>query len=74
MVHAAAHERDTRVTPLFRIGKRSCTFVPTGCAAERVLGEPRAQDFRFQTNNYALHSRHLTDPEKIRAVKDHIEA
>ena len=74
VVRAAAHECDALVTPLFRIGKRSCTFVPTGCAAEHVLGEPRAQDFRFQTNNYALHSRRLTDPEKIRAVKDHIEA
>ena len=74
MVHAAAHERDTRVTPLFRIGKRSCTFVPAGCAAEHVPGEPRAQDLRFQPHNDALHSRRLTDPEKIRAVKDHIEA
>lgn len=74
VVRAAAHECDALVTPLFRIGKRSCTFVPAGCAAEHVLGEPRAQDFCFQTNNYGVHSRRLADPDGIRAVKDHIEA
>ncbi len=74
VVRAAAHECDALVTPLFRIGKHSCTFVPAGGTAEHVLGEVRAQDFCFQTNNYAVHSRRLTDAEEIRAVKDHIEA
>ncbi len=65
---------DAFVTPLFRIGTASWTFVPPGCVPEYVLGEARAQDFRFQTNNYAVHSRRLADAERIHAVKDHIEA
>lgn len=74
VLQASARECDTFVTPLFRIGTARWTFVPPGCTAEHVLGEARGQDFRFQTNNYAVHSRHLADVERIRAIKDHIEA
>lgn len=74
VVLAAALERDALVTPLFRIGRASWTFVPAGCEPEFVLGEPRVPHFRFQTNNYAVHSRRLANAEDIRAIKDHIEA
>lgn len=74
VVEERARGCDAFVTPLFRIGTVSCTFVPPKCHPEDVLGEPRVPDFRFQTNNYAVHSRRLTDAERIRAIKDHIEA
>jgi hypothetical protein len=74
VIEERAHGCDAFVTPLFRIGPASWTFVPPGCTPEYVLGEARAQDFRFQTNNYAVHSRRLGDAGRIRAIEDHIEA
>ncbi len=67
-------ETDTLVTPLYRIGARNWTFARDGCKPDYVLDHLHAHDYRFQTNNYAIHSRHLGSVKNILALKDHIEA
>lgn len=64
---------DVHVFPLFRIHSEVVTFVREGQSAGAVLGARRDFDFRFQSNNYGLSSRILTDETLVR-MKDHVEA
>jgi len=65
---------DTIVTPMYRIANENYTFVRPGCTPDQVLNYARPHDYRFQTNNYGVHSRHLRSLEGLKAVKDHVEA
>ena len=67
-------EADAVVTPLYRIGASNRTFARGGCKPDYVLDHLRAHDYRFQTNNYAIHARRLGTVKNILALTDHIEA
>ena len=65
---------DAIVTPLFRASTYTFTFVRDGAEAEFIWGPRRAFDFRFQSNNYGIHSRRCDTIEKVKALADHILA
>jgi hypothetical protein len=65
---------DAIVTPLFRIGDETYTFVRDGFAPDFILGSSRPHDCRYQSNNYGIHSRHCTSVELLQAHKDHVKA
>jgi hypothetical protein len=67
-------EPDALVTPMFRIGTDAFTFVRDGCTPDVLCGPPRPHDFRYQTNNYGIASRHCQRVEQLRALKDHVFA
>ncbi len=69
----APRTTDAIVAPMFRVGRDNWTFVPDGCDPDEILASRRPQQYRYQTNNYAVHSRRLMSVEQIRAIKDHIQ-
>ncbi len=71
---ASPAECDAVVTPLFRIAQENFTFARANCTPDQVLNYVRSHDYRFQTNNYGVHSRHLRSIENVKAIKDHVEA
>ena len=65
---------DVIVTPLFRIGTDTFTYVREGLIPDYVLGRCKLHDFRYQTNNYGINSRHCLLLNNCFALKDHIWA
>lgn len=65
---------DVVVTPLFRIGVPTFTFVPPGVEAAILWGEARAFDTRFQSNNYGLRAGGAAGGAALSGFADHVEA
>lgn len=63
---------DVLVTPLIKIGHKTFTFARDGLKPDYTLGKLRPHSYRYQTNNYGIHSRHLRSAAQIIALKDHI--
>ena len=64
---------DVAVFPLLRLDTRVFTFVREVRGASPVIGFPNRFSHRYQTNNYALHSR-LCTPSALGKLSDHITA
>ena len=64
---------DVHVFPLFRVHSDLITFVRDGQETEFVWGTRRNFDFRFQSNNYGIESRLLSE-QLLTGMKDHVEA
>jgi hypothetical protein len=64
---------DVHVFPLFRVHSDLVTYVREGQHSEFVWGTRRNFDYRFQSNNYGIDSRILSQQLLI-AMKDHVEA
>lgn len=74
VVRGVGTQPDAIVTPLFRIGLPTFTFVREGHASVPVWGEVRRPDFRFQSNNYGISSRRCRSMSDLWALKDHVAA
>ena len=70
---AAVGDEDIAVFPLLRLDWRVFTFVRELRPASPVIGFPSRFSHRYQTNNYALHSR-LCTPETLALLADHMIA
>lgn len=71
-----ANERgsDAIVTPLFRIGAETFTFVREDSPTDFILVRRKFHDFRYQTNNFSLHIRYFPTITHCLAQKDHVQA
>ncbi len=67
-------QADAIVTPLFRVGVPTFTFFREKTATSFIFGESRPHDFRYQTNNYGIHSRRCRSTADLAALKDHVLA
>lgn len=74
VVAACRTDPDAVVTPMFRIGAEAFTYVRDGCTPDFLWGPRRPHDFRFQTNNYGIASRHCGNVKSLMALKDHVRA
>jgi hypothetical protein len=74
VVRGVTTRPDAIVTPLFRVGLPTFTFVRENCASDAVWGEARKPDFRFQSNNYGVASRRCRSTSDLWALKDHVAA
>ncbi|HEV2366197.1 MAG TPA: hypothetical protein VGS12_18615 [Caulobacteraceae bacterium] len=74
MIAALEAQPDAVVTPMFKIAQRTVTLVRPGCEPALVLGERKVQPFRYQTNNYGVHSRRCQSLDDLVALKDHAVA
>ena len=70
---AAVGDEDVAVFPLLRLDAKPFTFVRALRPGSPVIGFPNRFSHRYQTNNYALHSRVCTPPG-LASLSDHITA
>lgn len=65
---------DVIVSPLFRIGADTFTFVKPDVGSDYVWGEARDFHLPFQSNNYGMRVTLFEKPDDLIAFKDHVEA
>ena len=65
---------DVVVTPLFRVGIPTFTFVPPDVQPTVLWGDARACDMHFQSNNYGIRAGGAAGGSKLAAFADHVAA
>lgn len=65
---------DVIVSPLFRLGFGTYTFVNPGVGSDYLWGQPEAFRMTFQSNNYGLKAAFFDDPGELLRFKDHAHA
>jgi len=74
IVRRAGSAPDSIVTPLFRVGSPTFTFIRDQYESDIVWGNRGRPGFRFQTNNYGINGRHCQTVSALTALKDHVAA
>ena len=65
---------DALVSPLFRIGSGTSTFVKPEVGSDYIWGAKGAFHMLFQSNNYGLRAGFFSNPADILEFKDHVMA
>lgn len=65
---------DVVISPLFRIGSGTSTFVNPAIGSDYVWGKKREFHMLLQSNNYGLRAGYFSDPGDILQFKDHVMA